>query len=152
MCCDLNGREREPGAERRRRGTGAARRAAGFSFIEVMVVVVIIGLLAGAVVLRVGGYMETAKLNRAKSDIATIVNAVETFYLTHNRYPTNEEGLEPLPLKNRKDPWGRPYEYNSPGRDGPFEVISYGADGREGGDGGDADVCSSELGDVAEGK
>jgi general secretion pathway protein G len=106
----------------------------GFSFIEIMVVVVIIGLLAGAVALKVVGYMDTAKVNRAKSDIATIVNAVEAHYLTHSRYPNNEEGLEGLPLKNRSDPWGRPYLYNSPGQKEPFEVFSFGADGREGGE------------------
>jgi general secretion pathway protein G len=117
----------------------------GFSFIEVMVVVVIIGLLAGAVALRVTGYMDTAKVNRAKSDIATIVSAVEAYYLTNSRYPSNEDGLDKLPLKNRTDPWGNPYVYNSPGANGPFEVISLGADGREGGEDLDADIISDKL-------
>ncbi|MBI1335793.1 MAG: prepilin-type N-terminal cleavage/methylation domain-containing protein [Phycisphaera sp.] len=118
---------------------------AGFSLIEVMVVVVIIGLLAGAVAIKVTGYMDTAKVNRAKSDIATIVDAIEAEYLSKSRYPTNDEGLSGLPLKNTKDPWGRPYEYNSPGRNGPFEVISLGADGRPGGDGINADISSDGL-------
>lgn len=117
----------------------------GFSFIEIMVVVVIIGLLAGAVVVKVGGYMETAKTNRAKSDIATIVDAVEAYHLQNGRYPTNEEGLKNLPLKNRTDPWGNAYEYNCPGHTEPFEVVSFGADGREGGDGADADISSAQL-------
>lgn len=121
-------------------------RAAGFSFIEVMVVVVIIGLLSGAVVMKVDGYMRTAKQNRAKSDIATIVDAVEAHYLTNSRYPSNEEGLGKLPLKNRTDPWGRAYEYNSPGREGPYEVLTLGEDGREGGEGADADVFSWQFG------
>ncbi len=128
------------------RGPFASRRSAAFSFIEVMVVVVIIGLLAGAVVMKVDGYMRTAKQNRAKSDIATIVDTVEAYYLANNRYPSNEEGLEKLPLKNRSDPWGRIYEYNSPGREGPFEVLTLGEDGREGGEGADADVVSWQLG------
>ncbi len=124
------------------------RQRRGFSLIEVMVVVVIIGLLAGAVALRVGGYMDTAKGNRARSDIATIVDAIEANYLTTSRYPTNEEGLDKLPLKNKLDPWGRAYEYNSPGQDEPFEVFTLGADGRPGGEGIDADIYSWQLGDA----
>ncbi len=134
-----------------RRTPGPRRGRPGFSFIEVMVVVVIIGLLAGAVALKVTGYMDAARANRAKSDIATIVDAVEAYYLTNSRYPTNEEGLENLPLKNRLDPWGRLYEYNSPGRDEPFEVYTLGADGREGGEGSNADLYSWQLGQAEEG-
>lgn len=121
------------------------RKSAGFSFIEVMVVVVIIGLLAGAVALKVTGYMDKAKENRAKSDIATIVNAVEAYYLTYSQYPSNDEGIEHLPLKNKLDPWGRPYQYNSPARDEPFEVMTFGADGREGGDGANTDIYSWQF-------
>ena len=122
------------------------RHRGGFSFIEIMVVVVIIGLLAGAVTIKVVGYMNTAKVNRAKSDIVTIVDAVEAYYLANSRYPTTQEGLDKLPLKNRIDPWGRPYEYNCPGPlPEPFEVLSFGSDGREGGDGQDADICSRDL-------
>ena len=125
----------------------------GFSFIEVMVVVVIIGLLAGAVTLKVSSYMDTAKVNRAKSDLATIVAAVESYYLANSRYPSNEDGLKNLPLKSRIDPWGAAYEYNSPGRNGEaFEVISFGADGREGGDGINADIYSWQLGKTQENK
>jgi general secretion pathway protein G len=73
-----------------------------------------------------------------------------------NRYPTNDEGLailcrpsesfpEPLLTGELKDPWGMPYQYNSPGASGPFEVISYGANGRPGGEGLDADICSDKL-------
>jgi len=123
-----------------------------FSLIEVMVVVVIIGLLAGAVAIKVSGYMDTAKVNRANSDIATIVDAVEAFYLTQSRYPTNDEGLTKLPLKNRLDPWGKEYEYNCPGSNGEaFEVVSYGADQRPGGEGINSDLYSSKLGQVAKG-
>lgn len=132
-------------------GRRPCRGRPGFSFIEIMVVVVIIGLLAGAVAMKVTGYMDTAKVNRAKSDIAVIVNAVEARYLETSRYPANEEGLEQLPLKNRTDPWGNPYQYNSPGRnDEPFEVFTLGADRREGGEGINRDIYSWQLGDVDE--
>ncbi len=127
------------------------KKSRGFSLVEVMVVVVIIGMLAGAVTIAVGGHLETAKTNRAKSDIATIVDAVEAFRLTKGRYPTSEEGLEPLPLKNGLDPWGRPYGYNTNGAQGePFEVYTLGADGRDGGEDADADIYSWQLGDTEE--
>lgn len=116
-----------------------------FTFTEIMVVVVIIGLLAGAVAIKVSDYVDKAKRNRAKSDIATIVNAIESFYADQGRYPTNEEGFDGLPLKNMKDPWNRPYQYNQPGRNEPYEVICYGADGREGGDAADGDISSENL-------
>ena len=124
------------------------RRRGGFSFIEVMVVVVIIGMLAGAVAIKVTDYMATARTNRARSDLSAIVNTIEAFYLQHNRYPSNSEGLEDLPLKTRNDPWGRPYEYNSPGESEPFEVYTLGEDGRPGGEGVDADIFSWQLGDA----
>ena len=130
---------------RSRTGRNGSHVALGFSFIEVMVVIVIIGLLAGAVAIKVSDYVDKAKFNRSKSDIATIVNAVESYYAETGRYPSNEEGLAVLPLKNRKDPWGRVYQYNRPGQTEPFDVICYGADGREGGDGADRDVTSSSL-------
>lgn len=137
MCCDML-------------VAGTVRSRAGFSLIEVMVVVVIIGLLAGAVAIRVTGYMDTAKGNRAKSDIATIVDAIEAHYLSASRYPSNDEGLEALPLKNRRDPWGRVYEYNSPGQGEPYEVFTMGADGLPGGEGADADIYSWQLGDTGQ--
>lgn len=116
----------------------------GFSLIEVMVVVVIIGLLAGAVALKVGGYLDTAEANRAKSDIVTIMNAIELYRQEHKQYPTQQAGLDALDnVTSRTDPWDRPYEYNIPGPNGePFEVVSYGADGREGGEERDADIYS----------
>ncbi|QDU70608.1 type II secretion system protein GspG [Mucisphaera calidilacus] len=127
-------------------------RLRAFSLIEVMVVIVIIGLLAGAVALQVSGYMDSAEINRAKSDIVTISDALDLYRLENKRYPTNEEGLDVLPLKNFKDPWGNRYEYNSPGPDGePYEVVSYGADGREGGEGTDADIYSWQVREAAEG-
>ena len=121
------------------------RRRAGFSFIEVMLVVVIIGMLAGAVAWKVGGVMGDARRNRAVSDIAQIKKAVETYQLKHGTYPGNSDGLDVIDMEVKTDPWGNPYHYNAPGREGPYEVISFGADGREGGDGENADVVSWEL-------
>jgi general secretion pathway protein G len=123
----------------------ASHRNQAFTFIEIMVVVVIIGLLAGAVAIKVGDYVDKAKLNRAKSDIATIVNAVESYYADRGAYPSNEDGLGVLPIKGATDPWGRPYQYNQPGRNEPYEVICYGADGREGGEGPNRDISSETL-------
>ncbi len=127
--------------------TGTRRlNAAGFSLIEVMVVVVIIGLLAGAVAIKVTDYIDTAEVNRANSDIAAISEAVEFYRLKHKRYPTNEEGLEGVSVENRTDPWGRRYQYNSPGQnDTAYEVYTLGADGREGGEGSNADIYSWQV-------
>ncbi|NQU74916.1 MAG: type II secretion system major pseudopilin GspG [Planctomycetes bacterium] len=129
----------------------------GFSLVEIMIVVVIIGLLAGVVSINVRSYLTKAKQNTARQEIATIVTALETFYATYSRYPSNDEGLtvltepgekipEPLLTGKPKDPWGLLYQYNSPGSDNsPYEVICYGADGHEGGDGANADINSHEL-------
>ena len=120
----------------------------GFSLIEVMIVVVIIGLLAGIVTYATTGYLERAKRERAHSDIATYCGAVDAWYLANGRYPENQEGLQvlvPAFVKvMRNDPWGRPYQYVQPGRASPYDIISYGADGREGGSGADADITNSD--------
>jgi general secretion pathway protein G len=124
----------------RRRGAGA------FTFIEIMVVVVIIGILAAAVSISASHYLNKAKTNRAKADIATYGSALSSYYAENGRYPTPAEGLAILVPKYidklRKDPWSRPYVYNQPGRNGPYEIICYGADGKEGGQGADADITS----------
>lgn len=130
----------------------------GFSLVEIMIVIVIIGLLAGVVTVNVRRYLIKAKQNVARQDIATIVHALDSFWAEYDRYPTNEEGLEalirpteknPEPLLAGKeiprDPWDRAYLYNSPGADGPYEVICLGADGREGGEGADMDITSDKL-------
>ncbi len=131
----------------------------GFSLAEIMIVIVIIGLLAGVVTVNVRRYLIKARQNVACQDIANIAGALDSFWAEYNRYPSNEEGLliliEPTqnndePFLDRKseplDPWGNPYQYNSPGADNsPHEVISLGADAREGGSGADADISSEDL-------
>lgn len=130
------------------RKTPRRRCAAGFTFIEVMVVVVIIGMLAGAVTLKVRDHMNTARVNRAESDIRVIAEAVDAYQVTHGRYPTSNEGLDVVDVKASVDPWGNAYQYNSPGQDGQdFEVYSLGADGSPGGDDEQADIYSWQLGE-----
>ena len=121
----------------------------GFSLIEVMIVVVIIGLLAGVVTYATREYLERAKRQRARADIAVLTGAVDAFYLDKGRYPENQEALKVLVpgfIKSLpSDPWGRPYQYVQPGRRAAYEIVSYGADGREGGSGADADVASYDV-------
>lgn len=130
----------------------------GFSLVEIMVVLVIIGLLAGVVSINVRGYLLAGKQNTARMEIATIVSGLETFHSLNDRYPTNDEGLriltestqrmpEPPLTKMPIDPWRRPYIYNQPGRSGPYEVYSQGADGQDGGDpkSADADITSWDI-------
>ncbi len=130
-----------------------------FSLLEIMVVIVIIGMLAGVVTISVRGYLIKAKQNTARHEIATIVTALENFYAAHDCYPTNEEGLEILVESSDEfpdglltklpvDPWSGEYQYNSPGANGPYEVICYGADGAEGGDGADSDISSDDVKDT----
>ena len=153
VCLKLLRRLARPSRPIRDRGGGAA---GGFSLVEIMVVLVIIGMLAGAVTISVRQYLISAKQNTARLEIATLANALETFFTVYDRYPTNDEGIEvltrasermaePLVKQEPIDPWGRRYEYLVPGRNAPFEVICFGADGREGGDGADRDISSSEL-------
>ena len=132
------------------RETRNSKRA--FSLVEIMIVIVIIGLLAGVVTVNVRGYLTKAKQNIAKQNISTFVSALDQFWAEAGRYPTNEEGLSTLTqgsgdeslLKQGSsliDPWGNPYQYTSPGPVGPFEVSSLGPDGQEGSD----DISSDNL-------
>lgn len=152
MRCSKRDRMETPRTNARAGATTCCRGShsrAGFSFIEILIVVVIIGILAGTVTLSAKHYLDRAKLNRARSDVATYESALAAFYGDNGRYPSSDEGLAALTPKYvdklRGDPWSRPYNYNQPGRSGAFEVFSYGADGREGGEGADADVASYDA-------
>ena len=116
----------------------------GFSLVEIMIVVVIIGLMAGLVTYATSGYLERAKRQRARSDISTYAGAVDAYYLAKGSYPDNQEGLKPLVPEFIKvlqnDPWGHPYQYLNPGVRGEVDVFSFGADGQAGGTGNDADI------------
>ena len=131
----------------------------GFTLVELMVVIVILGLLATIVAINVIPQGDKAKLVRAKSDIATIEGALDLYKLQNDIYPTTAQGLEALVSppagsdatkyqrggyikKLPVDPWSRPYLYASPGTHGAIDIWTYGADGKEGGEGGDADVTS----------
>jgi general secretion pathway protein G len=141
---------------RRLRTAGRCGRA-GFSLPELMVVIVIIGLLAGVATVSVRSYLVRGKQNIAKMEIAKICEALDAFYAHNDRYPTAEEGIAALATKSPafpdgllskvpNDPWGFSYEYVVPGSKGPYEVICYGGDHRQGGTGGDADISSVDLG------
>ena len=130
------------------RGRGGRQ---AFSLVEIMIVVVIIGLLAGLVTFATTGIMERAKRKKAFGDISTLKGAVDQYYLASGKLPDNREGLQvlvPQFIKGLpKDPWGNPYAYVQPGKNGTgtYDIISYGADGREGGTGADADITSNDL-------
>lgn len=135
----------------------STRQPRGFSLVELIVVMVILGMLAGLVAVRTRGYLISSKQNAAKAEIANIVKAVETFYADQSRYPTTDEGIDILLVatdswpdgflnKAPLDPWKNAYEYVSPGSSEPYEVICLGADGREGGEGENRDYTSESLG------
>ena len=132
---------RDPGL---RRGDG--RPENGFTLVELMVVLLILGLLATIVIINVMPATDTAAATKARADIATLEEAVELYRLNRMTYPSGEQGLQALVGERivkrlPKDPWGNPYRYSAPGRDGrDFDIVSYGADGREGGEGKDADI------------
>jgi len=132
---------------------------AGFTLIELIVVVMIIGLLAGLVVPQFMKQSERAEAKTAKAQIELFGTALDTFRLDVGRYPTSQEGLAALMQKPGgadrwdgpylkkdlpPDPWGKPYIYKSPGDHGVYDIISYGADGAPGGDGNNRDITSWE--------
>ena len=138
-----------------------SERHVGFTLVEVMVVVVILGILAVLIVPRVIGRTEEARAAAAKHDIATIMQSLKLYHLDNGRYPTNEQGLQALVSRPQsqpappnwkpyldklpKDPWGNPYQYLNPGVHGEIDVFSLGADGQPGGTGADLDVGSWQL-------
>lgn len=151
MYFDLRFRSPERSRGRRRR---QRRRCDGFSLVELIVVMVILGMLAGLVAVRTRGYLVNSRKNAVKSEIATVMKSLETYRIDQGRYPTEDEGLEVLKegtdtwpegflSKLPVDPWKNPYIYYV-SEDG-VEVVSLGADGREGGDGEDADFSSLML-------
>ena len=136
--------------------TATLNRQQGFTLIEIMVVMIIIGILAALIVPRVMGRPDEARRIAARQDIASIVQALKLYRLDNARYPTTEQGLTALvnrpvtdpPLTNwkayldnlPKDPWGSAYQYANPGLHGEIDVWSFGADGKPGGEGDDADI------------
>src|SRR5579872_1690100 len=135
----------------------------GFTLLEVMVVVVIIGILAALVVPKIISRPDEARAIAAKQDIASLMQALKLYRLDNQRYPTTEQGLQalsarpttaPIPPNWKtggyverlpKDPWGNPYQYLSPGLHAEIDVYSLGADGAPGGEGNDADIGSWTL-------
>lgn len=147
----------QPSAPRSR----AARASRGFTLIEILVVVVILGILAAIVVPRVMERPGEARVTRARQDIQGIVTALSMYKLDNYAYPSTEQGLDALVTKPSgqpdapnwkgpylehapKDPWGHPYQYAQPGQHGSIDVYSLGADGKPGGDGEAADVGNWE--------
>ncbi len=134
-------------------------RTAGFSLVELMVVIVIIGLLAGTIAIQVSSYLSRARQTTARSELSTIKQALDTFYGVYGDYPSNDQSLnvlaqpsEKLPIPplepgtTFKDPWGNLYVYNKPGVGGaPYDLVCLGADGRQGGDGINADISAFDL-------
>jgi len=141
----------------------SVRRSRGFTLIEIMVVIVILGVLAALVVPKVMSRPDEARVVAARQDIASLMQALKLYRLDNRRYPTTEQGLaalvtkptlspvpegwksggyiERLPL----DPWSKPYQYLNPGLRGEIDVFSFGADGVAGGEGSDADIGNWAL-------
>ena len=135
----------------------------GFTLIELMIAVVIIGILAAIIAPNVIGRLNDAKVSAAKQDVATLVQTLTMYKLDNSRFPSGEQGLKALverpviaPLPNNwrtggyiprlpNDPWGNPYQFSSPGLHGDIDVYSFGADGKAGGEGEGADIGSWNL-------
>ena len=154
-------RGRPPGRKALRRGrTSATRGQRGFTLIEIMVVVVIIGLLAALVAPSLIGNIDRAQVNRAMADIRSIETALNLYRLDNFSYPTTDQGLEAL-VRNPgeaaapnwkaylrslpSDPWNQPYQYVYPGQQSEFDLFTYGADGVQGGENINADIGNWDL-------
>lgn len=136
------------------------RKSRGFTLIEVMIVVVILGILASIVVPKIIGRTDDAKIVKAKQDIRALQNALDLYRLDNHNYPGTDQGLEALVRKPSnaakwkeggyldrlpKDPWGKEYQYLSPGAHGTLDIFSLGADSAQGGDGNNADIGNWNL-------
>jgi general secretion pathway protein G len=133
------------------------RRERGFTLIELMIVIIILGLLAALVGPKLFGKVGAAKQKAAKAQIELFGTALDALRLDVGRYPTTDEGLKSLrekpsgmenwkgpylPKEIPNDPWGKPYIYKSPGEHGDYDLMSYGLDGTQGGEGENEDVVS----------
>jgi general secretion pathway protein G len=151
FCRDNQSRRTRPSRKPR------TRTHAAFTLVEIMVVLVVIGIIAAAIIPQFVGTTQDAKISTAKSNVAEIESAVERFYVHMDRYPSSEEGLKvlveapageeqkwrgPYVKMLRNDPWGNPFQYRSPGthHTSSFDVWSRGADGADGGEGPNADI------------
>jgi general secretion pathway protein G len=139
----------------RRRARGGE---AGFTLVEILVVITIIGLIMALVGPRVLNYLAESKVKAARIQVESFASSLDLFYLDAGRYPTTSEGLAALAARPGaveawngpylrtgavpNDPWGHPYVYRSPGEHGPYDIVSYGADGQQGGTGTAADIES----------
>jgi len=132
--------------------TRSARGQAGFTLIEIMVVVIILGILISLVAPNVFGVLEDAEVTATQAQMKAVETALATYRMNHRRYPTSDEGLQALvnpPGRDRgyldsvpRDSWDNEYQYRSPGLNGDYDLYSLGRDGQEGGEGLDADISS----------
>jgi general secretion pathway protein G len=153
----------QPGIRQQRNWVQEVPMQRGFTLLEVMVVVVILGILAALVVPKIISRPDEARAIAAKQDIASLMQALKLYRLDNQRYPSTEQGLQALvarpasaPLAPNwktggyverlpRDPWGNPYQYLNPGLHGELDVFSLAADGAPGGEGNDADIGSWSL-------
>jgi general secretion pathway protein G len=146
-------------SEKRERGPDLGQQ--GFTLVEMLVVITIIGLIMGLIGPRVLNYLSESKVKAAKIQLQSFAGALDLFYLDAGRFPSTSEGLSALMqrtpgvaawngpyLKGNSlpnDPWNHPYMYRAPGDRAPYEILSYGSDGQEGGSGIAADISTENL-------